>query len=104
NLITAAQARFLDAVAVHVRAIEAADVADGEQAALPVELGMPPRHGHVVEENVAVRVASDQRQITVQQKPAARVGSAADDEQGGSGGQGVDRCRVGQRLVGEFRL
>src|SRR5947209_58972 len=54
DLVAVAQGGGLDALAVDVGAVEAADVADGERAALAVELGVAPGHGHVVEEDVAV--------------------------------------------------
>src|SRR3954468_2780914 len=51
DLVAVAEGGRLDPFAVHVRAVEAADVADGEGAALAVELGVPAGDGHVVEED-----------------------------------------------------
>src|ERR1700683_2023085 len=56
DFVSAGKLRLLDTFPVHVGAVEAADVADGEPEALTVELGVPPGDRHVVEEDVTVRV------------------------------------------------
>ena len=48
-------------------------------------------------------MAADQRQVAVQQEPAARVRAAADDQQRGPGGQRVQGRGIGDRLVAELR-
>src|SRR5262249_61782322 len=73
DLIARSQDGFLDPLPVDVRAIQAADIPDAERAAMPVELGVPPGHRHIVQEYVAVRVPADQCQVTAQQEPAAGV-------------------------------
>src|ERR1700730_12939155 len=81
-LVPAGQLGLLDPLAVHVGAVEAAHVADREPGAVPVELSVPPGDGHVIEEDVAVRVAASGGQVAVEPEPAARVGTAHDQEQG----------------------
>src|ERR1700684_803882 len=71
NLIPAAERRFLDPLPVDMRAVEAAHVPDGEAVPVPVELGVPAGHGHVIEEDVALRMAAGRGQIAVEQEPAA---------------------------------
>src|SRR4051794_25032875 len=56
HLVAAAEGRRLHPLPVDVGAVEAAHVPDGEEAALAVELGVAPRHGDVVEEDVTVGV------------------------------------------------
>src|SRR6478609_11946451 len=58
HLVPPGQLGLLDPLPVYVRAVEAAHIADGEPGAVPVELGVPAGGGHVVEEDVAVRVAA----------------------------------------------
>src|SRR5689334_8768310 len=76
HLVPAGQLGLLDPLPVHVGAVEAAHVAHGEPGAVPVELGMPPGHRHVVEEDVAVRMAACGGQLAIEPEPAARVGTA----------------------------
>ena len=71
----------VDAVAVDVGAVEAADVADGEAVGLAAELGVPARDRDVVEEDLAVRVAAGGDHVGVEQEPAARARAALHDEQ-----------------------
>src|SRR6202034_4396409 len=68
HLVTPGQVRLLDPLPVHVGAVQAADVTDCAAVAGPVELGVPPRYGHVVQEDVAVRMPADQREIAVEQE------------------------------------
>src|SRR5262249_60896283 len=51
DLVAAAQRRFLYPLPVHVGAIQAADIAHGESAPVPVELGVPPGNRDVVKED-----------------------------------------------------
>ena len=67
----------VDALAVEVGAVEAADVADGEGGAVADELGVPAGDRDVVEEDVALGVAADGREVGVEQEAAAGVRPAA---------------------------
>src|SRR5689334_7123420 len=73
HLVAALQRGLLDALPVDVGAVEAAHVTHGELAAAPVELHVPPGHGHIVQENVAFRVATRRSEVAVEQKSAPRV-------------------------------
>src|SRR5690606_1281651 len=84
HLVSALQGMFLDALPVDVGAVEAAHVAHGVLAAAPVELGVPAGHGDVVEEDVALRVASGRDEVAVEEEPAAGVRAAEHDEERGS--------------------
>ena len=64
---------------------------------------MPPRHGHVVEKDVAVRMAANQREVAVQQEPAACVAPAPHDQHGRSGRERVEHRGIGNRLVADFQ-
>src|SRR5208282_5810935 len=104
HLVPAGQLGLLDPLPVHVGAVEAAHVADREPGAVPVELGMPSGDGHVVEEDVAVRMTPGGGQVAVEPEPAARVGTAHDQEQGTARRQRAERRRVGELLVAEIVL
>src|SRR5450631_1032336 len=80
DLIPAAERRFLDPFPVDVRTVQAAHVADGEAIPVPVKLGVPPGNGHVIEEDVALRMTAGRGQFTVEQEPAAGVRPALDNE------------------------
>src|SRR5690606_5679621 len=56
HLVTVAERRRLHPLPVDVGAVETADVPHRERAAVAVELRVPPRHRHVVQEDVAVGV------------------------------------------------
>src|SRR3954451_13558159 len=90
HLVAAGELHRLDPLAVEVGAVEAAHVADGEPVGLAVELGVPARDGDVVEEDVALRMPPRGGDVLVEKEPAAGVGTALDDEQGGAGGQRLD--------------
>src|SRR5215470_3920398 len=79
HLVSAGQLRFPDPLPVHVRAVQAAHVADGEPVARTIELGVPPRDGHVVKEDVAIRVTADQCEVAVEEEPAPGIRPAPDD-------------------------
>src|SRR5262245_39449984 len=95
NLVAAIERRLFDALPVHVRAVEATDVPNGEPAALPVELRMAPGDRDVIEEDVAVWPAADFCELAVEQESAAFVRPAPDHEQ-----RRVRRQRVNDRGVG----
>src|SRR4051812_36199224 len=106
DLVAGDDGARVDALAVDVRAVEAADVADREGALLADELGVLARHRDVVQEDVARRVPADGGHVAVQQEPGPGVGAVVDPEQGGSGpqrgqGAGVDdgRARFGERVA-----
>ncbi len=61
DLVTVGELDPVDPVPVDVGAVQAADVADRERVAGAVELRVPPRDGHVVEEDLAVRVPAGGR-------------------------------------------
>ena len=104
HLVPADQLGLLDPLPVHVRAVEAAHIADGEPGAVPVELGVPPGDGHVVEEDVAVRVAARGGQLAVEPEPAARVGTAHDQEQRAARRQRAERRGVREQILAEIVL
>src|SRR6185369_6978009 len=81
HLLAVAQGGRLDPLAVDVRPVEAAHVAHGEPGAAAVELGVPAGHSHVVEEDVAVRVAAAGGHVVVEQEPRPGVGAAPHDQQ-----------------------
>src|SRR4051794_302982 len=56
HLVAVRQLQLVDPVAVHIGAVQAADVADLDALRVAAELGVPARDGDVVEEDVAVRV------------------------------------------------
>src|SRR5690242_20092627 len=70
DLVPVLQQRVVDPVAVHVGAVEAADVVDPERASLPVELDVPSGDGDVVEEDVALRMPTGADRIGVEQVAA----------------------------------
>src|SRR4051794_29042229 len=100
HLVTPGEVGDVHRLAVDVRAVEAAHVVDREAATLTVELHVPPAHGDVVEEDVTVRVPTGRRDVLVEQKSAAGVGSALDYQQGRAGRERLHRAgvRVGGRL------
>src|SRR5699024_1271025 len=69
DLVTARQRCLIHRLPVHVGAVETADIADDVLPALTAELGVSPRHRHVVEEDVAVRVSTHTGDVTVEQEP-----------------------------------
>src|SRR3954466_9125381 len=73
HLVAAGEGGPVDALTVHVRPVEAADVMHHEPPPLPPELRVPPGDGHVVEEDVAVRVPAGGGDVLVEQEAAARV-------------------------------
>src|SRR6478735_4457065 len=97
DLVAPGECRVVDALTVDVGPVEGAYVAHMETAVTPDELRVPAGHRDVVEEDVRRRVPAGGRGVRVEQEPAAAVGSAADDEQGGARRQGVDRGLVGRR-------
>src|SRR3984957_9380302 len=104
DFVSAGQLRLLNTFPVHVGAVQAADVAHGEPEALTVELGVPPGDRHVVEEDVAVRVAARGGQVAVEPEPAARVGTAHDQQQRAARRQGAERRGVGEQVVGQVTV
>src|SRR5689334_5468813 len=65
---------------------------------------MPPGDGHVVEEDVAVRVAARGGQVAVEAEPAARVRTAHDQEQRAALREGAERLRVREQVIAEVVL
>ena len=99
DLVPVAEVCFLDPLPVHVGTVQAAYVPYGEAARVPVELGVPPGHRHIVKEDIAARMAPDRGQVAVQQEPAPRVRAALDQQQGGARRKGLGGGRrLGKRL------
>src|SRR5260370_570952 len=96
--------RLLDALPVHVGAVEAAHVADGEPGALAVKLGVPPGYGHVVEEDVAIGVAARGGQVAVEAEPAARVGAAHDQKQRAAWRQSTEQDGTREKILAELAV
>src|SRR3954447_6903181 len=83
QLVAVLDRRRLDPLAVDEGAVEAALVLDPEAAPLADEQRVLARHGHVVEEDVAVGGASDHRALAGRPERLARAAAArADDECG----------------------
>ena len=59
---------------------------------LAAELGVTAGHGHIIEEDAAVRVATRRGDVLIEQEPAAGVGPALDHEQGRARRQGIHRA------------
>src|SRR5690242_4288802 len=104
HLVPAGQLGLLDPLPVYVRAVEAAHITDGEPGAVPVELGVAAGDGHVVEEDIAVRVAARSGQVTIEAEPAARVGASHDQEQRAARRQGAERRGVREEILAEIVL
>src|SRR3954452_4321212 len=85
------QQRGLDADAVEEGAVQAAEVLDLERGAVAEELRVTPGDRDVVQEDVGARVPPDRGDVGVEQEPGPDVRAAAHDEEGGAGGQRVDR-------------
>src|SRR6266540_7469091 len=83
QLVAGDQVAVLDPLPVEVGAIERAHVVDGEAAAATGDLGVAARHGDVVQEDVALRVAAGGHYLLVEQEAAAGVGPPPDDQHGG---------------------
>src|SRR5450756_135966 len=103
-LVSPGQLGLLDPLTVHVGAVEAANVANGEAIAMPVELGVPPGDRHVVEEDVAVRMPAGRGEVAVEQEPGPLVRPAEHDEKRRARRKRVHRGVIGRRLVVVFRL
>src|SRR5579863_4244087 len=104
HFVAAVETGHLDALPVHIGAVQAAHVAHGERTALPVELRVPAGHGDIVEEDIALRVTPGRGEVAVEQESAARVRPAFHDEQRCARRKCRRRCRVGSRLVRHLRL
>src|SRR5437588_241744 len=80
DLVPACELGLFDALPVQVRAVERAHVPH-EIAPLPAgELGVTTGHGDVIEEDVALRMASGPGDVCVQHKLRAGVGTPLDHE------------------------
>ena len=88
DLVAALQLDLVDPVAVHVGPVERTDVGDPEPVGAATELCVPARDGHVVEEDVGVRVTPDGGQIGIEQEPRAHIRTAPHHEQRRPGGAG----------------
>src|SRR5665213_2466268 len=103
-LIAALQRGVIDALAVNVGSVQAADVAYEEALCGLSELGMAPRDRHVVEEDVAFWMAACGGDVGIEQEPAAGVRTAANHQETGTGRQPFNGGLVGQTLVVGRRL
>src|SRR6478609_9143494 len=79
DLISAFEAGRFDALAVHVGAVEAAEVLDEELVAAADQDRVLPRDGHVVEEDLVVRGPADRRALTLRQEVLARTSAPRAD-------------------------
>src|SRR5207245_1167966 len=64
----------LHPLSVDVCAVEAPRIVDRKVPLLPPEFGMPARYGHVVQEDVTLRVPSGGRDVLVDQELRTRIG------------------------------
>src|SRR4051794_36846372 len=81
HLVPAGQRRRVDALAVDIGAVERTHVVHRVTTSFAAELRMPAGHGYIVEEDVAVRVATRRSDVLIQQEPAAGVRAAFDDQE-----------------------
>src|SRR6187200_407681 len=76
DLVAARELRLLDGLAVHVDAVQAAEVLHEEGLIPALDARVCPRDGDVVEEDVGLRVATERRLILIDQERGSRVGAA----------------------------
>jgi hypothetical protein len=91
ELVAGDELAVLHPLPVQVGAVQGADVVDGEAAGATADLGVAARDGDVVEEDVALGVASGGHRLLVEQEAAAGVRPAADHQHGGVLPQLLDR-------------
>jgi hypothetical protein len=95
HLVAALEGDLVDAVPVDVRPVEAAHVRDRVAVRRTAELGVPARDRHVVEEDLALGVASGGDHLGVEEEAAAGARAALHDQQCAARRQRVDRGGVG---------
>src|SRR5262245_30950103 len=82
HLVTGRELRLVDLLAVHVRPVEAPDVAyEPRVTRASFEDRVLPRHGHVVEEDVTVGAAPDRRRVLVEQEGRPGVRTTLDQKE-----------------------
>jgi hypothetical protein len=82
DLVARRELRLVDLLAVDVRAVQAPGVLDEERVAVaPFDRRVRARHGDVVQEDAAVRVASDRCRIRCQEERRPRVRATLDQKQ-----------------------
>src|SRR6188768_1652121 len=90
DLVAVGQHGLVDPVAVDVGAVEAADVGDGEAVRRAPELDVAPGDGDVVEEDLALGVATCGHHVLVEQEPVAGPRPALHHEQRAATRERVD--------------
>src|SRR5659263_200005 len=85
-LVAAREIGFLNSQFIHIGAVQAAHIDDPEGIVLP-DLRVPPRHGDVVQKDIALRVPSSSRDILSEDKPRSRVGPPLHNQHGRSGSE-----------------
>src|SRR3954451_3858399 len=81
QLVAVLQPVRLDPVAVHVGAVQRAEVVEVVVAAAPHEQGVVARDGDVVEEDVRVRAPPDRHAVGVQREALADAPAARPDDE-----------------------
>jgi len=82
HFVPSRQRNRIDAFAIDVCAVERTDVMHRIAAAFSTKLGMPTRHGYIVQKDVAVRVPTGGDRVLVEKESAASVRSSLHHEQG----------------------
>jgi hypothetical protein len=100
HFVPSRQRNRIDAFAIDVRAIERTDVMHRIAAAFPTKLGMPARHGYIVQKDVTVRVPSGGDRVLVEKESTAGIGSSLHHQQGRARSKRVDRTLMS--FGGEF--
>src|SRR6185437_6048144 len=91
HFVPSRQRNRIDAFAIDVCAVERTDVMHHIAAAFSAKLGMPTRHGYVIQKDVTVRVPTGRARVLVEQEPAAGVRSSLHHQQGRARSERVDR-------------
>ena len=116
ELVAIDQDGLVDSLAVEVRAVERPDIACTIDAVDVGEFDMTSRHGHVIQENIALGVAASGDRFSVQRVTRSGFGPLVPDEDPGSfvetvtigevlligpiGVNGLDHRNRGSRIVG----
>src|SRR3954447_11654779 len=93
QLVTGGELRLVDALPVDVGAVEASVVVEVEPVVSPADLGVAAGHGHVVEKDVALRVAACRGDVLVDQEVRSGVRPPPHDHEGLPRVQLVERER-----------
>jgi hypothetical protein len=82
DLVVRSELGHLDALAVHVGPVHAPEVVDVEAVRMATDLRVLAADADVVEEHVALRVASGARHLTLDHERRPRIGAMLDQQEG----------------------